>query len=455
MSKRNDLSRRGFLTALGLGSVAASAPFLRVLRASAQVEAPTRLLIWYTGNGTLESAWRPGGGERDFTLGPILEPLAPFRDQLLLFGPQRAAAHVREEVGLSIRVNHEEGPSGGHGLAKILTGVVEREFDGTRWAGGPSVDQYIASAIGAPTPFRSLELGIRVGGGAAGAGNRLNYRGPGQPLPPQNDPVAAFDTVFGGFSPDTPDPALERARRRRRSILDFASGELTAIQPRMAAEHRRMLDAHLESIRDLERRIDPIAASGAACALPSRPDAPPRNGWDEYDNMPLIGRLQMDTMAMAFACDLTRVGTLQWGWAGANTKHPWLDINEWHHTLSHEPISNDGAMDKLVSVNRWYSEQLAYFLGRLAEMPEGDGTVLDNTVVLWCNELSDGRFHTHQNMPWLLAGSAGGYFRTGRYMQYANKSHNDLLLSLCHAMGVEDETFGDPSFCSGPLSGLT
>ncbi len=88
-------------------------------------------------------------------------------------------------------------------------------------------------------------------------------------------------------------------------------------------------------------------------------------------------------------------------------------------------------------------------------MPEGDGTVLDNTVVLWCNELSDGRFHTHQNMPWLLAGSAGGYFRTGRYMQYANKSHNDLLLSLCHAMGVEDETFGDPSFCSGPLSGLT
>src|SRR5690606_31645847 len=160
MSKRSNLSRRGFLTALGLGSVAAAAPFLRVLRTSAQVEAPTRLLIWYTGNGTLESAWRPSGGERDFTLGPILEPLAPFRDQLLLFGPQRAAAHVREEVGLSIRVNHEEGPSGGHGLAKILTGVVEREFDGTRWAGGPSVDQHIASAIGAPTPFRSLELGI-------------------------------------------------------------------------------------------------------------------------------------------------------------------------------------------------------------------------------------------------------------------------------------------------------
>ena len=454
------LRRRDLLKALGLGSVAAALPHFSLLRAQAQTETPKRLLVWFVGNGTVQEAWRPTGGEYDFALSPILEPLEPFRDKLLVFGAnQNVQQNVRNEVGLSIKVNDEPGPSGGHGLAKILTGKNPADFAGTMWGDGPSVDQHIAASLDLPTPFRSVELGVRVQGGQAGEGNRLNYLGPGQPMPPQNDPVAAFRTLFGDLQleePDMPDPAVALRRSRRASVLDFASAELSAKSARLSAAHRPLLERHLEAIRDLERRLTPAMSNSASCVVPDEPTEPAENSWDEYDNLPSIGRAQMDLMAMAFACDLTRVGTLQWGYAAANTRHPWVGANEWFHELSHAPSSDTTSVERFIAAQRWYSEQLAYFMGQLDAIPEGDGTVLDHTTIAVVNELSEARLHTHQNMPWMLAGGTSGAFRMGRYVQYENKSHNDLLVSLCQAMGLEDQTsFGDPDFCDGPLPGLT
>jgi hypothetical protein len=143
-----------------------------------------------------------------------------------------------------------------------------------------------------------------------------------------------------------------------------------------------------------------------------------------------------------------------WNWAASNARFPFLGIDQWHHELSHAPHDDIAARDKLIAIQQWYSRQLVSFMDRLAAIPEGDGTVLDHTLILCVNELSDGFFHTHQNMPFMLAGGASGALKMGRYVTYADKPHNDLLVSVCNAMGLPDTTFGDPSACTGPLPGL-
>jgi hypothetical protein len=159
-------------------------------------------------------------------------------------------------------------------------------------------------------------------------------------------------------------------------------------------------------------------------------------------------------MAAAFACDLTRVGTIAFNWHGSNARFPFLGVNEWHHELSHAPASDLVARDKLIKIERWFSTQLKSFMDRLAAIPEGSGTVLDNTLILCVNEMSDGYFHTHQNMPFMLAGGASGALRMGRFLKFEDRSHNDLLVSVCNAMGLPDTTFGAESACKGPLPGL-
>ncbi|HMJ55083.1 MAG TPA: DUF1552 domain-containing protein [Polyangiaceae bacterium] len=176
--------------------------------------------------------------------------------------------------------------------------------------------------------------------------------------------------------------------------------------------------------------------------------------------MPTIGKLQMDIAAAALACDLTRVLTLQWTYAESTQTFPVLGINEAHHVMSHAGDTDAAAQEKLTQINVWYAEQFAYLLGKLASYKEGDGTLLDNTAVLWCIEVGKGNNHAHRDLPFLLAGSCGGYFRTGRFVDYmaggaAGHPHNNLLVSLAQAMGTKDTTFGDPAHCTGPLPNLT
>ena len=169
--------------------------------------------------------------------------------------------------------------------------------------------------------------------------------------------------------------------------------------------------------------------------------------------MPTIAELEIDLLAMAFACDLTRVASFQISTSLNRIRYPWLDSMGEGHTLSHSGASNSAASAELIKRHAWHSSLVARLLDRLAVIPEGEGSALDNTLLVWGNEVSEGNIHSHVNMPFLLAGG-GWHFRTGRYVQYQNASHSDLLVSILNAMGVEESTFGLPEYCSGPLDGL-
>ena len=218
------------------------------------------------------------------------------------------------------------------------------------------------------------------------------------------------------------------------------------LNARLAGGDRQRLDAHLSAIRDLEQRL---SAPVPTCAPPGRPGAVDLT---QDDNEQTIGRLHMDLMAAALACDLTRVASIQFSVSRSPIVFGSISSN-YHHGLSHDD-QNPASIDALVKINAFYASQLAYLLGKLEAIPEGTGTVLDNTIVLWGNELGTGRTHSHDQVPFVLAGNAGGYFRTGRFVNCGARPHNDLLISLCNAFGIADTTFGNPAYCTGPLAML-
>ncbi len=412
---------------------------------------PKRLLVIFSGNGTENTLtqWRPGGGETDFTLSPILEPLAPFKNDLLI------------PDGISMESSYA-GPGDAHqrGMGNVLTGteLLDGNFKGNDgqtagYAGGISVDQAIAKHIGNDTKFRSLELSVQNTGVTVYA--RLSYLGAGQPLPPENDPFAAYKRIFGDLGPGTgqPDPQAEWILARRKSVLDSVMRDYEQLNARVGTDDKAKLEAHLEAVRDIERRLGAGAVTGGSCAAPSQPAVFDHRSPDRF---PAISRLQIDLMVMALACDLTRVGSIMFARANNNMLFPWLDIHDGHHDLSHHGDSDADANAKLVKINRWFAGEIAYLLERLKSVPDGDGkTLLDNTLIFWVNEQGKGNNHSRKTMPFVLAGSAGGAFRTGRYVRYENSPpHNNLLVSILNAFGVEDTTFGNPKYCTGPLGGL-
>jgi hypothetical protein len=304
----------------------------------------------------------------------------------------------------------------------------------------------MVQALPSETRFPSLELGVFVPRTITPE-MRMSYGGPGQPLPPEDDPFALFTRLFGdGTDPDE----LARIRAQRDTVLSAVKASYQKLEDASGAEDRQRLEAHAESVRQLERRL--VEASEASCA-PVAPGEP----FDPYvnDNYPRVGTLQMDLIALALACDLTRVLTLQWSRAGSAMSFRWLGIPESHHSLAHAGDSDTVARNKLIAIETWYAEQLAYLIAKLKSMPEGDGSVFDNTTILWFSDISKGNDHSRKAMPLVLAGSCGGALRTGRHVQFDGRQHNDLLVSLLNAMEVPDQKFGDPDYCRGPLPDLT
>jgi hypothetical protein len=444
------------------GGLAATAllPLLDAERVWGQAAGPPRrLLIFYTPNGTIGSEWRPKGGETTFTFGRILAPLEPFRAKVLALGGINMAL-----ADSGFGSHHTRGIGGLLTGRPILSGTFESAGPPTAgWAAGISIDQHIAKTLAPPTPFKTLELGVQVND--AEVRGRISYLGASQPVPPIESPYDAFNRVFAGVAgPPAPagmPTALDRLRARRKTVLDLVGEELTAVRGRVGTEDRVKLDAHLTSVRDIERRL---AAPATMTPMPGGACKPPALGATmdvkAPANMPAVGRLQMDLAAAALACDLTRVVTLQWTSAESNQTFPWLGITGQHHVISHAGDSDAAAQESLTKINTWYAEQFAYLLGKLAAVPEGAGTLLDNTAVLWCIEVGKGNNHAHRDLPFLLAGSCGGRLRTGRFVDYmangaSGRPHNDLLISLAQAMGTNDTTFGDPAHVTGPLPGLT
>ncbi len=436
------LSRRTILR--GTAGAAIALPFLEAMlpRRARAAAPPRRFIVMFSPNGTLPS-WAPVGSELSFTLSPILSPLAPHQSDLVIV------------QGLL----QQGGGGDGHqtGIGGMLTGspLNPGPFAGVGappagWATGPSVDQRVAEALAAPTPFRSLELGVQVG--AADDWGRMIYRAANQPLPPTDDPMAVYTTVFSDLHTDAATLAHQRARHK--SILDAVGGEYTRIAGLLGSADRQRLQAHLTAVREIETRLTTnLVESNPACADPVVPALSAQSN----DAFPSVGSVQMDLLAMALACDLTRVASLQWSRSVSQVRFTWLGIPDGHHDLSHRSDGDTDAVTKLTQINTWYAQQMAGLIARLKATPDaGGGTLFDSTLVLWCNELAKGNTHSRQDAPYVLAGTGGGPLVTGRYLGYEGQglAHNDLLVSILNALDIPDTTFGQASWCTGPLAGF-
>ncbi len=434
------LSRRSLIK--GASALGLALPLLPSLRARAEGAWPKRFIAFYHPNGVLPSAWIPAPSERetDFTFASSLEPLEAFRSQVL------------QLVGVDLKCA-ALGPGEPHqkGMGALLTGWHLNEGtmiggDGSLagWAKGPSLDQRIAAHVGASTKLGSLLLGVRSRGGDVR--HHLCYEGENKPLPMISDPRQAFSHAFGDFVGS--DPEQERLRRRRESVLDGVRTELAQLSRQLPREERAQLDHHLTLVRDLELRLA-ATTGGGSC---ERPLTPPELAPDSANTMPDITTLQIDLLVMAMACDITRVGALQFSQGQNHITFPWLDSTWDGHALSHLGAT-DPARAEIGVRDRWYAEKFAYLLSRLQNIPEGDGTMLDHTLVFWVNELAEGNTHSHAGMPFVLAGGAAG-FRMGRCVRFNHASHSHLLVSLLRGFGIDDATFGNPDFGDQPLEGL-
>jgi hypothetical protein len=443
------LDRRAVLR--GAGGIAIGLPFLEIMgdgqKASAQAaKVPKRFVVFFTPNGSIHENWVPTGTTTSFTLSTILKPLEPFQNQLLILDG------LRNEAALN-------GPGDGHqtGMGTMLTGI--ELLDGTvkggcdscppaGLAGGISIDQAIAKKIGTTTKLSSLEFGVQAN--SSGAWAYTAYQDANQPLKAENNPATIFSRAFADLGTDQ--AAVAKQQAERKTILDGAMSSYSSLVKKLGASDASKLDNHLSQIRDLENRLTAGGLVGASCMKPAQPSI----DYKSNDGFPAAGKLQMDLLVMALACDLTRVATIQWENSVGGVRFTWLGMTRGHHDMSHDPDSNTDTVDKLTQINVWYSQQLAYMLDKMSKIPEGTGTMLDNTTILWCNELSRGNSHARSPMILTLAGGGAG-FQMGRFLTFPTKGgpmHNNLFVSLLNAYGDSATTFGNPAYCTGPLSGM-
>lgn len=420
------VSRRALLASSA--ALALAAPFYRLLEAPSRARAATtakRIILWFSPNGTLHEHWRPigSGASFSFSAGSILEPLAAHKSQLLVLD------------GLDF----ERARGGSHegGMEHMLTG-----------GGGPSVDQLIAQqlsalgpgaapALGASTPFSSIELGVQTSAWGAGIQTRMSYNEAHEFVHPEDDPLAAYKRLFGAVA-GTPSE-LDASLAAKRSVLDLVKGELSGLQRELGTLERKKLDAHLDALRSLERRLTPggSAACGGVVA-PMIADAKSNAAFAD------AGDAQMELLVSAAACDLARVLSLQWSHTVSPAIFSWAGVNEGHHELSHKDDANTAGIADFVTAERWIAGRFALFLDKLAatDDPTGGGSLLDTSTVVWTKELGDSRLHDFKSVPFVIAGGGNGYWKPGRYLDFGGTPHQKLLVSLCQSMGVEVDHFG-------------
>jgi hypothetical protein len=237
-----------------------------------------------------------------------------------------------------------------------------------------------------------------------------------------------------------------------KSVIDELRDDLRKVSTLVSAEDRRLLEEHATFVREMEQELK----TGDQTVGHPVPELEPGIK-EENDNMPQISKMQIELMVNSFAADFARIATFQITNSVGGARMRWLGVEQGHHELSHEPDSNEEVQAKLIKINKWYCEQLAYLAQRLAETPEpgGEGSLLDNTLIVWTNELGKGNSHTLDNIPFVMVGG-GLDFRMGRSLKFKKVPHNRLLLSLAHGMGRHIDKFGNPDFCGdGPLTGLS
>ncbi|MEZ4256868.1 MAG: DUF1552 domain-containing protein [Polyangiales bacterium] len=424
-------SRRRFLTQLGLGAAAATLPFHRgLLRAAPDTGIPKRFVGLKYCNGTRPSLWFPADERPDFALTPSLTPLLTPLD----------AVHEKLIVFRNVSLAASIGPGGSHdaGMWTFLSGAEAPK------GGGRTLDQHIAAASPV-SQFPSIQLGTRPQISPA-----ISYRAPYEPLRPETSPVAAFDAAFADIAGATNIDALRRLRAERRSVLDVVAADLRELNGALGAEDRRRLEFHAESVRELEQSL---AAAVTECALP---DAPPVD-LDLADdaNVPLISKLHMELLTTMLMCRVTHVATHTWGSGAGGYTLPSIGVSLTVHNASHGNIDPNLGRSVHQDVIHWHMTQIGDFLAKLDTILEPDGkSLLHHSAILIGTDNGGG--HAIDGIPFVLAGNAGGALRSGRCITYpARTPHNGILLALAEIFGAPVETFGDPKYCSGPLTGLT
>jgi hypothetical protein len=440
MSNRNT-TRRDFIRDLGIS--AAALPFLTNLSAYAapfDARRKQRLVVVFSPDGVVRNTFWPDETGENFTLKSSLEPLAPFKKQTLILN------------GVCDRVRGD-GDNHMRGIGCLLTGVelfpgnVQGGSDTPAgWSSGISIDQELKNFLQADpatrTRFGSLEFGVMVPE-RADTWTRMSYTGPNKPVAPIDDPYQMFARLYGNL----------KDRESLKSVLDDLKPDFDKLRSTVGAEDRKILEEHAALVREMETEIKSLSAADAGHPVPVLEPGVNRDN----DRIPQLSKLQMDLLVSSFAADFTRVATFQYTNSVGQARFRWLGIEEGQHDLSHEPNSNATAQEKLTRINRWYCEQIAYLAKRLAETPEpgGTGSLLDNTTIVWTNELGEGNSHTLDNIPFVLVGGGLG-FKTGRSLKYDRVAHNRLLLALAHGFGHRLTRFGNPDFCgAGPLHDLT
>jgi hypothetical protein len=440
---RKSLHRRTFLR--GIGTTLALPLLDSMIPALARADAakaPTRLGFVYHPTGMIMEQFTPAAEGAGFELTPTLRALEPFREQLLVL------SGLAQMNGRALG----DGP-GDHARegATWLTGVHPKRSESDIRA-GISADQIAARELGKQTQLASLEISLEAPTLAGTCDqnyscaytNTVSWRTPTTPLPMETSARAVFERLFGEGDSTDPEARLA-ALKEQRSILDYVSGSIDRLETRLGPGDRNKLSEYLEAIRDIERRIQKAEQQNAELKLPTmqRPDSTP----DVFEDQ---AKLMIDLQVLAYQTDMTRVITFMFGHAGSNRSYRTIGISDGHHSISHHQ-NDPEKIAKVAKIDAHLVATFAYYLQKMKATPDGDGSLLDHTMLMYGSSLSDANIHQHHDLPTLVAG--GGGLRGGRHIRYAQGTPlNNLFLNLLDRAGVPADNFGDST---GRLNYLT
>ena len=442
----HETSRRAFLRSAGtlLALPALESLGFRAFAAAKPLASPTRMAFLYVPNGVNVREWTVSGEGRDYQLSNTLRALEPHKKDFSVISNLACAA----------------GRAGGDGAgdharatATFLTGCRAKKTAGSDIRVGQSVDQIAADHVGSKTRLASLELstdGERSSGRCDSGYScayqfNLAWRSESLPMAPEQDPRLVFERLFGIASTGKDAAVAARRKAQQKSILDFVLDDAKSLQKRISSTDNRKLDEYFASVRDIEERIE--KAEKTAQQLPpgvQPPSAMPTNAREHI-------RVMFDLMLLAFQTDTTRIATFMLAHDGSNRNFPDIGVTDAHHGISHH--QNDPVkLEKIAKIDRFYIEQLAYFLKRMGEAKDGDASLLDRSMVLWGSGLCDGDRHNHDHLPIILAGRANGTLDPGRHIALPGETPlTNLYLAMLQRMGTHAERVGDST---GVLEGI-
>lgn len=442
MTKTWHIPRRTFLkglgTAIALPMLESMFPLKALGATSAGTAAtsfPRRMAFVYVPNGANMADWTPAAEGSAFELPYILEPLKPHQSELLLLS---GLTHDKARP-------NGDGP-GDHARASatFLTGCQARKTPGADIKVGVSVDQVAAQKIGHQTRFRSLEIGCDRGqssgncdsGYSCAYSYNISWKNEFTPLPAETDPRQVFERLFSGNIIAESKEARAKRKLYNQSILDFVLEDANRLKSNLGTTDRRKMDEYLTAVREMEQRIEQAEKFAVVLPTHDKPTGVPKDYGEHI-------RLMYDLLVLALQTDSTRIASFSVAHDGSNRPYPFIGVPEGHHDLSHHQ-RDPKKMEKIAKINRFHMEQFAYFIAKMKSVKEGDGTLLDNSMIVYGSGIGDGDRHNHDDLPALVMGKGGGSIQTGRHVRHAkNTPMANLYLSMLDTVGVSVPRLGD------------